>query len=606
MKSHLLVILSCSLLSWYPWEVVAQQAAAAAYAPKFSPCPRGTSLLRSAGTGVGKSKQRLSSAEAEYVAKRQALVIPEAWRAYLSNVESVARHNNIVIPHYLSSILSSSAEERPNLGIATSGGGYRAAIFGGGVLSVLDGRNQTSVSQGTGGLLQAATYLSGLSGGSWLVSSLAQSDFPLIPEVIFGTSPAFTGWNTEISFVQPSANLTLTEEFLIGLAEETAGKVEAGFPVSVADLWARAISRHFVNGTTLSNFFDTNLTHGAGETFSSIVDRSSFQRHAQPFPIVISDSIVSNPNKSAIFNEPTIMVPLTSPIYEFNPFEFGSWDPSLGTFTPTKFIGSPNNSLCVTGFDQTSFVAGVSSMIFNEFNTSQIGLLNSTAGPLFEILNLTIPQPGIELDAGLVPNPFFGIANTTFVDSNEKFLRLVDGGEDGETTPFQPLLVKARNVDTIFAIDAPADLPDAFAAGFSVLATSQRASLFPETYSFPPVPSSIDVFSSQNLTKHPTFFGCDSSTTAPLVIYLANGGPPLGQVPLTNTTTAQDVYPPEEIQAMLNQIFDVATQGIPVNGTKDPEWPICLACAVVDRARARSGVRRSGVCSTCLSRYCWS
>lgn len=33
-------------------------------------------------------------------------------------------------------------------------------------------------------------------------------------------------------------------------------------------------------------------------------------------------------------------------------------------------------------------------------------------------------------------------------------LNLVDGGEDGETTPLQPLLVKARGLDVIVAIDA--------------------------------------------------------------------------------------------------------------------------------------------------------
>ena len=61
--------------------------------------------------------------------------------------------------------------------IATSGGGYRAAMFGAGVMMGLDGRNQTSVSAGTGGLLQAIDHLSGLSGGSWLVTSLAQAKF---------------------------------------------------------------------------------------------------------------------------------------------------------------------------------------------------------------------------------------------------------------------------------------------------------------------------------------------------------------------------------------------------------------------------------------------
>lgn len=60
---------------------------------------------------------------------------------------------------------------------------------------------------------------------------------------------------------------------------------------------------------------------------------------------------------------------------------------------------------------------------------------------------------------------------------------------------------------------------------------------------------------------------------------------------------------------MLQQSFTFATQGKPNStaaGAKDPEWPACLACAVADRARARSGTSRSGVCVGCFERYCWN
>ena len=53
----------------------------------------------------------------------------------------------------------------------------------------------------------------------------------------------------------------------------------------------------------------------------------------------------------------------------------------------------------------------------------------------------------------LYPNPFFGVANGTYIDSGNTFLQLVDGGEDGQVIPIQPLLVKARNVDVLVAID---------------------------------------------------------------------------------------------------------------------------------------------------------
>ena len=76
---------------------------------------------------------------------------------------------------------------------------------------------------------------------------------------------------------------------------------------------------------------------------------------------------------------------------------------------------------------------------------------------------------------------------------------------------------------------------------------------------------------------------------------------------MTNTSTSQTQYDLDLVAAMLDQSFDLATQGMS-NGTavKDPEWPACLACAVTDRARRDLGVRRSGVCASCRARYCYN
>lgn len=73
---------------------------------------------------------------------------------------------------------------------------------------------------------------------------------------------------------------------------------------------------------------------------------------------------------------------------------------------------------------------------------------------VISLIDDLLPEPGIELDIASWPNPFYGVASKTFVSSNQKDLRLVDGGEDGENIPLQPLLVKARGVDTILAVDA--------------------------------------------------------------------------------------------------------------------------------------------------------
>ena len=134
--------------------------------------------------------------------------------------------------------------------------------------------------------------------------------------------------------------------------------------------------------------------------------------------------------------------------------------------------------------------------------------------------------------------------------------------------------------------------------------------LFSSTYDFPPVPSDTATWLADGVTTHPTFFGCNSSDPVPLLIYLPNGAAPLGQAPVTNISTLALGLEPELIEAVLSQTFDLTTQGIATetNGEwdKDPEWPACLACAVVDRSRARAEVERSGLCETCLQRYCWS
>ncbi|KAH9851170.1 lysophospholipase [Lenzites betulinus] len=606
--------------------VFAQTVAAQAYAPTSQSCPPGTNLVREAGQDV--YSQTLSDDEQCYISARQSLVLPQAWAAYSLNVHQTAP---VALPPYVAAILSGllGNDALPNLGIATSGGGLRAALFGAGILGALDGRNQTSAQAGVGGLLQAAQYLAGLSGGSWLVSSLSQADFPMLPDLVFGTpqaaagEDAFGGWITPIDLLQPSPDANVTAAFLELLVFEIRSKWAAGFPVSITDVWGRSLSRHFVNGTTAANFFDTSVAHGAGITLSAIANVSTFRAYAQPFPIVIADSLVDRPNSSVVVTEAGDIVPLVNPIYEFNVYETGSFDPVLGAFTPTRLLGSPNSSICVEGYDQLSFIQGASSNLFNGQNTSvrtslhhcsrRPALANSSAGPIIGLIEELMPQTGLRLDAAPLPNPFFGLSPDTFVDTNSTILALVDGGEDGETTPLQPLLVRARGLDTIIAIDSPADTADNFADGSSLIATQARVQALNGAYAFPPVPRTPAEFLAQNLTARPTFFGCNSSAAsgAPLVIYLANGAAPLGQPPLTNNPTAKLSYTADEAQAVLNQVFDVATQGIPGEGAdgapaKDPEWPSCLACAVVDRARRKLGFVRDGVCASCFERYCWS
>ncbi len=246
-----------------------------AYTPSIGTCASDFQLVRSAGA----TNQSLGPDESNYVSTRKSQVLPGAWSTYLQNVQAT----NVTLPDYVTSTLGNGSNNGmglPNLGIATSGGGYRAALFGAGVLNSLDGRNASSKGVGTGGLLQAATYLAGLSGGSWLVTSFAQSDCPSFQEVVFGpsgsanSSTGYGGWNSQFDLFLPSPNTTENLLFLASAVSETGGKHAAGFPITIADVWARLLARHFANGTNPNNFFDTvGTSHGAGITFSGIANQ---------------------------------------------------------------------------------------------------------------------------------------------------------------------------------------------------------------------------------------------------------------------------------------------------------------------------------------------
>lgn len=235
-------------------------------------CPSDIPFIRTADARTG----QLSPKEDSYISTRASNVLPGAWQTYFQNVLATSLATN---PTHLAAAVSSSQSVFPKLGIAVSGGSYRAALFGAAVLSSLDARNQTAARQtGTGGLLQAASYLSGLSGGAWLVTSLAQANFPTIPDLTFPPSAqvnsglgnaAFGGWLAQFDLGNPGPTANDTQRYVAAIFNEIAPKFATGLPVTITDFWSKALSRHFVNGTTAQNILMEG-SHGAGVLFSDI------------------------------------------------------------------------------------------------------------------------------------------------------------------------------------------------------------------------------------------------------------------------------------------------------------------------------------------------
>lgn len=52
--------------------------------------------------------------------------------------------------------------------------------------------------------------------------------------------------------------------------------------------------------------------------------------------------------------------------------ETGSFDPCLASFVETRLFGSQGTT-CVTGFDQASYISGISSNLWTAFNSTVRG-----------------------------------------------------------------------------------------------------------------------------------------------------------------------------------------------------------------------------------------
>lgn len=168
---------------------------------------------------------------------------------------------------------------------------------------------------------------------------------------------------------------------------------------------------------------------------STLTTFSNFTSHNVPFPIITARSV--NGTRGQCF--PVV----TSPQYEFSPYEYGSWDAGINAMANTMYMGTSltngqptmaNN--CTVHYDNLGYIFGTSSDVFNgacevippvnstsNLDTTLEGLINGTGhNPIFEDL------------FGIYPNPFYKYPHSPSVQ-NDKILTLVDGGEAGQNDP---------------------------------------------------------------------------------------------------------------------------------------------------------------------------
>lgn len=196
------------------------------YTPTSVSCPASRPSVRSAAT--------LSTNETDWLQSRRNKTL-SAMKDFFSHVKV----GDYDVTSYLDNHASNSSN-LPNIGIAVSGGGYRALMNGAGAIKAFDSRTQNASTSGhLGGLLQSATYVSGLSGGSWLLGSIFINNFTTITQL--QTYKPGEVWQFENSILEGpdtgGIQLLDSASYYKDLAEAVDGKSNAGFDTTITDIW---------------------------------------------------------------------------------------------------------------------------------------------------------------------------------------------------------------------------------------------------------------------------------------------------------------------------------------------------------------------------------
>ncbi|RMZ76751.1 hypothetical protein DV737_g4722, partial [Chaetothyriales sp. CBS 132003] len=442
---------------------------------------------------------------------------------------------------------------------------------GAGVIQAFDSRDsQTGVS----GVYQGLTYQAGLSGGSWLLSSLAGNDYPTITSLREGLwEQAFQN-----SLLIPDTLLTTATAYSDVVADLTAKDV-AGFLPTLTDAWGRLLSWQLLYGPD----------GGVSDTLSGITTMSNFTSYNVPYPIITALGVKT-------FEGECLPGPNATQ-YELHPYEFGSWDDGVGAFTPTEYIGSslsngsPTTGTCIRNYDNLGYVLGTSSNLFNEVcgEITAVNNTDATLAALVEDLAALVNEVhsiGTREEYAVYPNPFRNYSSSPLVSAQDE-LSLVDGGLALQNNPIWPLLHRA--VDVILVNDNSADTSAGYPNGSEIYTTYQQAQDQGLTC-MPDIPP-YEVFLANGYNERPTFFGCndDSKTT---IIYIPNYNYtyPSGQ------STFKLEYTVAETDAMIANGVQIATRG------GDQEWPLCLACGILKK----SSDRLPGDCTSCFEEYCYN
>ncbi|KAE9397529.1 FabD/lysophospholipase-like protein [Gymnopus androsaceus JB14] len=548
------------------FKLIAGMSLSGNYTPTYIQCPSNVTFVRPASEG-------LSDYEREWRAKRTPAVV-DSLQSYLKNVNIADFDIDVYI-----NALGAHESAVPVIGFTLSGGGTRAEMSAFGMIRAFDNRTADSVNAGTGGLLQAATYVSGLSGGGTALGLIAMSDFQPLDEsleqgLVNYTSPPGTS---------PVYN-------------EIASKAEAGFNISITDIIA-------IGDNHQSLQIVNSSVDQYSRLWSDIQSFPGFSSGLTPMAILMLNEVIpAGLPGSASYNG--TLIPAQES--KFNG-TFGSWQGRANAFTPIQYIGvqyqngQPINNICVNGFDTAAFVIGVAESQTNGL-VGQFARRDKIPYPPNEDVleeereeaQLLTPLQAFCMHTG--PTRFAQYEHSDAGLQSQTDLLLVDGSEFWQENPLPPLLQKVRGLDFIVVNDAGgSELSTGWANGTTLHNSADMAKTF--GLPFPKLPS-VNTMLNLNHTLFPVFYGC-YETDVPLMLYAADAP----YTEYSNITELGTDFDNSQISLLWNNTLTLYSQD---SNQIAANWTTCIACAATHRSLERLGKETPDACKQCFDKYCWN
>lgn len=661
------------------------------YAPTRVVCPE-RSLIRSGEIG-------LCNAETDYMNKRYSLHILKNLMTFLQKCDI----SGLNVSKYIHEVNTVP----PAIGISLSGGGYRSLLLSAGVMQQMDKLELlpcinyvTSVSGGTWLLaklileefedLQLATWdfrrslLEGVSNFElsdedvgdtdlisykpWLNDNDSEhssnlntalqkrgfsNQYKILKIKLDSFINSFTFANHEnstingsvtdmvyfMNFLDDLTTLQKTLHFYESIHAELKEKRLLGFPLSFTDYWGRALSKRMRKSLNKFDGSEEHTSSSVGKLHELTVKKSKkFKEAGMPFSIIVANC-KNNPQMSNV-------------VFEFSPFEFGSFHRSLNKFVEIEYLGSRiengKSFECFTGFDDLGFISATSSSLFNNVLAVVWEMVHNCSKETFQAMSTILGSFGLNVEhahlssnekpsdtkmkpdyAVFHPNPFYVSNDTESKDNSltgKNYLYLVDGGEDGENVPLRPLLRAERRMDIIFAVDSSSDAKS-WPNGKNMynLFVNMQAENNTRTIKWKNIV--IDVLNIPRIPKSitdrskPMVFGCtvekyiysiknkdveNKSTSKflpPMIVYIPN----FAHVFPSNTSTFKTQYNETEVRKMMQN-----GRAMLLSETADLQeaahFQKCLACLIIKRS-FDNGIAFGNppiFCNTCYKEYCYN